>query len=132
MTPADEEDKTKCVAVGIVNKINKCPQKNIYLDLDRHQSEKSDPDPHHPQLVGSLCEMSASRKNPNQTHPVINANVVENVGPDEVLIRLILDAVVQDRLELTQLDLSDCLDHFSARKNVRYVILCMNKQAAGI
>jgi hypothetical protein len=76
--------------------------------------------------------MSASaRKNPNQTHPVINANVVENVGPDEVLIRLILDAEVQDGLELTQLDLSDCLDHFSARKNVRYAILSTDKQAAG-
>jgi hypothetical protein len=47
---------------------------------------------------------------------VINANVVENVGPDEVLIGLILDAIVQDGLELTQLDLSDCLDHFSAKK----------------
>ncbi len=63
---------------------------------------------------------------------MINANVVENVGPDEVLIGLILNAVVQDGLELTQLDLSDCLDHFSARKNVRYAILCMDRQAAGI
>jgi hypothetical protein len=63
---------------------------------------------------------------------MINANVVENVGPDEVLIGLVLDAVVQDGLELTQLDLSHCLDHFSAIKNIRYAILCTDQQAAGI
>jgi hypothetical protein len=106
----------------------------VYLDPGSHQSEKSDldPDRHHPQLAGSVKRAILRGKNPNQTHPVINANVVENVGPDEVLIGLILDAVVQDGLELTQLDLSHCLDHFSAIKNIRYAILCTDQQAAGI